>query len=69
MIALTTMAAMDVSHMHPPTRPSRGLSAGLTPEEDAIGDPDEQGDEIDDLLPANLWFHAHERQPQGVTCS
>lgn len=28
----------------------------LTPEEDSIGDPDEQDDEIDDLLPADLWF-------------
>jgi hypothetical protein len=27
----------------------------LTPEEDTIGDPDE-ADDIDDLLPADLWF-------------
>ena len=28
----------------------------LTPEEDSIGDPEDQDDEIDDLLPADLWF-------------
>jgi hypothetical protein len=28
----------------------------LLPEEDAIDDPDEEDDEIDDLLPADLWF-------------
>lgn len=28
----------------------------LTPEEDAIGHPDDLDDEIDDLLPADLWF-------------
>jgi hypothetical protein len=28
----------------------------LTPEEDAIGDPVEDSDEIDDTLPADLWF-------------
>lgn len=32
------------------------LGRSLTPEEDAIGDPDDEGDEIDDLLPADLWF-------------
>lgn len=30
----------------------------LTPEEDSIGDPDEIDDEVDDLLPADLWFRA-----------
>ena len=29
---------------------------GLTPEEDSIGDPEDIDDEIDDLLPADLWF-------------
>jgi hypothetical protein len=29
---------------------------GLTPEEDSIGDPEETDDQIDDLLPADLWF-------------
>jgi hypothetical protein len=28
----------------------------LTPEEDAIGEPDQEEDDIDDLLPADLWF-------------
>jgi hypothetical protein len=28
----------------------------LTPEEDAIGDPDEPEDGVDDTLPADLWF-------------
>ena len=30
----------------------------LTPEEDAIGNPDDVDDEIDDLLPADLWFRS-----------
>ena len=29
-------------------------AAGLTPEEDVVDDPDE--DDIDDLMPADLWF-------------
>ena len=28
----------------------------LTPEEDSIGEPDGLDDEIDDLMPADLWF-------------
>jgi hypothetical protein len=28
----------------------------LTPEEDAIGDPDDDDDDVDDTLPADLWF-------------
>lgn len=28
----------------------------LTPEEDAIDDPDDVADEVDDTLPADLWF-------------
>lgn len=28
----------------------------LTPEEDAIDDPDDTADEVDDTLPADLWF-------------
>jgi hypothetical protein len=28
----------------------------LTPEEDAIGDPEDEDDEIDDTMPADLWF-------------
>jgi hypothetical protein len=28
----------------------------LTPEEDTIGEPDDEEDDIDDLLPADLWF-------------
>jgi hypothetical protein len=34
---------------------------GLTPEEDSIGDPEETEDEIDDLLPADLWFFTRRR--------
>jgi hypothetical protein len=30
----------------------------LTPEEDSIGDPGDEDNEIDDLLPADLWFRA-----------
>jgi hypothetical protein len=39
------------------------LKLRLTPEEDSIGDPDEQDDEIDDLLPADLWFHNGDYRP------
>jgi hypothetical protein len=28
----------------------------LSPEEDAIDEPDELESEVDDLLPADLWF-------------
>jgi hypothetical protein len=28
----------------------------LTPEEDAIADPDGDEDDVDDTLPADLWF-------------
>jgi hypothetical protein len=28
----------------------------LLPEEDVLGDPDDEEDEIDDLLPGDLWF-------------
>ena len=34
------------------------MTSNLTPEEDAIGDPVEDNDEIDDTLPADLWFRA-----------
>jgi len=40
----------------------------LTPEEDAIDAPDDGDDEIDDLLPADLWFRAayrHHRRPSA----
>jgi hypothetical protein len=32
------------------------VRCNLTPEEDAIGDPGDEDDEIDDTLPADLWF-------------
>ncbi len=38
----------------------------LTPEEDAIGDPDDEDDEIDDTLPADLWFRAARRSRRAV---
>jgi len=28
----------------------------LSPEEDSVGDPGDADDEIDDLMPADLWF-------------
>jgi hypothetical protein len=31
-------------------------SDALTPEEDSIGDPGEPEEEIDDFLPADLWY-------------
>lgn len=34
----------------------------LLPEEEAVDDPDDVDDEIDDLLPADLWFH-HPARP------
>jgi hypothetical protein len=34
-----------------PAEPDR-----LTPEEESIDDPDDVDDEIDDTLPADLWF-------------
>jgi hypothetical protein len=39
----------------------------LTPEEDVIGDPDDDGeDEVDPTLPADLWFRSmHGRQATG----
>ncbi len=39
--------------MHPRYPPS---ASRLTPEEDSIGDPDDEDDDIDDLLPGDLWF-------------
>ena len=38
------------------SRTEPASNAPLTPEEDAIDDPDETADEIDDTLPADLWF-------------
>ena len=41
----------------------------LTPEEDALPDPDDTADEIDDTLPADLWFRRHDadrRPPVAV---
>jgi hypothetical protein len=35
------------------------VNSNLTPEEDAIGDPIEDSDEIDDSLPADLWFRVN----------
>jgi hypothetical protein len=34
--------------------PTADTERTLTPEEDAIGDPDDDG--IDETLPADLWF-------------
>ena len=33
----------------PPSRP-------LTPEEESVDDPDDVADDLDDTLPADLWF-------------
>jgi hypothetical protein len=33
-----------------------GKDRSLTPEEDSVGDPEETDDEVDDMLPADLWF-------------
>lgn len=36
----------------PPTPPPRRL----TPEEESVDDPDDVADDLDDTLPADLWF-------------
>jgi hypothetical protein len=36
--------------------PAARVASGLTPEEDAIGEPDDLDEEVDDTLPADLWF-------------
>ncbi len=28
----------------------------LTPEEESVADPDDEDDDLDDTLPADLWF-------------
>ena len=35
---------------------SSAQSHPLTPEEESIDDPDDVADELDDMLPADLWF-------------
>lgn len=42
------------------------MTRHLTPEEDAVGDPDDVDDEIDDLLPADLWFRRRLRRVPGM---
>ncbi len=37
-------------------RPGRNRGSSLTPEEDSLPDPDD--DDIDDSLPADLWFRS-----------
>ena len=39
----------------PSTQPE-GSARPLTPEEEAVADPEDDEDEIDDTLPADLWF-------------
>ncbi len=36
--------------------PGSRESDSLTPEEDTLGDPEEAEEEVDDFLPADLWF-------------
>jgi hypothetical protein len=56
MIALATMKTVRLGSMHESIKLERIAGRPLTPEEDSIGDPEDQDDEIDDLLPADLWF-------------
>jgi hypothetical protein len=35
---------------------ARPVRSALLPEEEAIGDPDDQSDDQDDTLPADLWY-------------
>jgi hypothetical protein len=46
------VVAMDA----PPDAESPLPPRPLTPEEDSIGEPEGDEDDIDDLLPADLWF-------------
>lgn len=48
--------------------PARTIVRCLTPEEDAIGEPDDD-DEIDDTLPSDLWFMTASRRPCGAAVS
>jgi hypothetical protein len=48
------VVAMVMNALMPPS--SSGTGRVLTPEEDAIGEPEEAEDEVDDMLPADLWF-------------
>ncbi len=38
------------------TSPAPERALRLTPEEESIDDPDDVDEEIDDTLPADLWF-------------
>lgn len=48
-----------------PARAAIATSRALTPEEDAIDDPEADDDAIDDLLPADLWFRRRGGSPPG----
>lgn len=52
--------------MHQTLKKMQIVKPALTPEEDSIGDPEEQDDEIDDLLPADLWFLASGTVTRGA---
>ncbi len=59
-----TPLADTMTEQTPATPWSRPMPTGwtlvsthrLTPEEDALDDPDETAEAIDDTLPADLWF-------------
>lgn len=46
-----------------PNPDGRSRTTSLTPEEDSLPDPDD--DEVDDSLPADLWFRAGRRPMAG----
>jgi len=48
------VVSMIMDSMFAASGPANGRI--LTPEEDAIGDPEEADDDVDDMLPADLWF-------------
>lgn len=50
------MDSRKIGSMSSPRPNPSDPEKGLTPEEDSIGEPDDLDDEIDDLLPADLWF-------------
>jgi hypothetical protein len=47
---------MDTTGSDPERRLTQRVR--LLPEEDAIGEPDDQDDDRDDTLPADLWYRA-----------
>ena len=52
MVSWVSPLPEDAMPVIPPERRGRPL----TPEEEAVADPDDDEDGVDDTLPADLWF-------------